>query len=126
NDTGRAQACGNGRLLAKLIAAPSAIDFVASPLARTCETMELIRQAMGLPPKGYRTDPRLMEVHFGGWQGQTFAELEAADPGCFARREQDKWHFLPPGAGAESYDQLAGRVKSWLDETTRDTVCVAH
>src|SRR5690606_24568613 len=61
NDTGRAQASGNGRLLAKLIAAPSAVDFVASPLARTCETMELIRQAMGLPPKGYRTDPRLME-----------------------------------------------------------------
>ena len=30
---------------------PETFDFVASPLKRTRETMELIRAAMGLPPK---------------------------------------------------------------------------
>lgn len=126
NATGRAQATRNGAFLAGLLSDPSAFDFVASPLSRTRETMERVRTAMGLAPDGYRTDPRLLEVHFGGWQGHTFAELEAVDPGCSARRDEDKWRFVPPGEGAESYEQLAMRVKAWTDELARDTVCVAH
>ena len=63
------QAERNGRKLAELIADPAGFDFVASPLGRTRETMELVRAAMGLPPQAYRTDPRLIEVHFGDWQG---------------------------------------------------------
>ena len=71
NALGRAQATRNGRKLAELIADPADFDFVASPLGRTRETMELVRAAMGLEPHGYRTDPRLIEVHFGDWQGHT-------------------------------------------------------
>lgn len=126
NDTGRAQATRNGEQLARLVADPSAFDFVASPLRRTRETMERVRAAMGLEPEAYRTDPRLVEVHFGHWQERTFAELEAVDPGCFARREQDKWHFVPPGEGAESYEALAGRVRPFLQSLAGDTVCVSH
>jgi len=126
NGTGRAQATRNGRRLGELVAEPATLDFVASPLRRTRETMELLRGALGLDPAGYRTDPRLVEVHFGDWQGHTFAELEAVDPGCFARREADKWRFLPPGEGAESYERLAGRIRPWLEGVTGDTVCVTH
>ena len=126
NETGRGQATRNGEYLAGIIADPAAFDFVSSPLKRTRETMERIRRAMDLPAAGYRVDERLLEVHFGGWQGHTFAELEAVDPGCFARREQDKWRFLPPGEGAESYDALSVRVKLWLDEVKQPTICVAH
>ena len=126
NDTGRAQARRNGARLAGLIADPAATDFVASPLKRTRETMELLRTAMGLAPDGYRTDPRLVEVHFGDWQGRTFKELEAADPGCFLRREEDKWRFVPPGEAAESYERLAERVLPCLEGFSRDTVCVTH
>jgi broad specificity phosphatase PhoE len=32
-------------------------DWVASPLSRTRETMELVRTAAGLDPLDYRTDP---------------------------------------------------------------------
>jgi probable phosphoglycerate mutase len=67
-----------------------------------------------------------VEVNFGDWQGHTFAELEAVDPGCFARRQADKWGFVPPGAAAESYEALAARVKPWLDAVAQDTVCVTH
>ena len=126
NDTGRAQASANGRLLARLIADPSTFDFVSSPMLRTRETMQRLRAAMGLNPSGYRTDPRLVEVNFGDWQGQTFAELEKVDPGCFARRQADKWAFVPPGNEAESYAGLAERVKPWLDGVAGDTVCVTH
>lgn len=126
NETGRNQAWGNGRALCELIADPGMFDFIASPMRRTRETMERVRAAMGLDPNGYLTDPRLVEVHFGDWQGHTFAELEAVDPGCFARREADKWGFTPPGEGAESYAALALRVQPWLEALDRDTVCVTH
>ncbi|TWG89624.1 putative phosphoglycerate mutase [Mesorhizobium sp. J18] len=126
NDVGRSQADRNGHRLAELIDDPAAFDFVASPLRRTRETMERVRLAMGLAPEGYRTDPRLVEVHFGDWQGFTYAELEARQPGVTQARSRQKWHFVPPGAGAESYAMLTERVKPWLDEIERPTVCVTH
>lgn len=126
NALGRAQAERNGRRLAKLVGDRVAFDFVASPLRRTCETMERVRMQMGLPPHGYRTDLRLKEVHFGDWQGLTYLELEAREPGCTAARGRRKWHFLPPGAEAESYELLALRVRSWLDDLDKPTVCVTH
>ena len=95
---GRAQADRNGRRLAELIPNPGEFDFVASPLRRTRETMERIRAAMRLPVEDYRTDTRLLEVHFGDWQGFTFAELEAREPGSTAARLLDKWGFVPPGS----------------------------
>ena len=112
---GRSQADRNGRRLAELIDKPDDFDFVASPLRRTRETMERIRAAMRLPADGYRTDPRLIEVHFGDWQGFTFAELEAREPGSTAARHFDKWDFVPPGAGAESYETLLERVRPWFE-----------
>jgi broad specificity phosphatase PhoE len=126
NETGRAQASSNGALLARLIDNPAGFDFVASPLRRTRQTMERIRLAMGLAPQGYRTDARLLELSFGDWEGHTFAELEAVDDGCFARRELDKWGFVPPGAKAESYQMLADRVAPLFAQIDRDTICVAH
>jgi len=126
NATGRLQATRNGETLKALIPDPADFDFVASPLRRTRDTMERIRTAMGLDPRGYRTDPRLMELHFGDWQGFTYAELEIREPGSRARRSLDKWHFRPPGASAESYEMLKERVVTWLAQVTSPTVCVTH
>lgn len=126
NAEGRAQADRNGARLAAEIGDPSAFDFVASPLKRTRETMERIRLAMDLAADGYCTDTRLLEVHFGDWQGLTYDELEAREPGCTEARSRDKWNFVPPGAEAESYGMLAARVKPWLDGLDRPTVCVTH
>ena len=114
------------RRLRELIGDPAQFDFVASPMRRTRETMERVRIAMGLPPDGYRTDARLVEVHFGDWQGFTFAELEAIEPGCTAARSRDKWNFVPPGEGAESYEMLMERVRPWFEALDRPTVCVTH
>jgi probable phosphoglycerate mutase len=126
NTLGRAQADRNGRKLRELIATPQAFDFVASPLSRTRETMEIVRAAMGLPPHEYRTDPRLVEVHFGDWQGHTFAELDALTPGTTSRRAVDKWNFVPPGERGESYEMLSARLAPWFAELSRPTVCVTH
>ncbi len=125
NETGRAQAERNGRRLAELID-PAGFDFVASPMRRTCHTMELVRTAMGLPADDYRVDTRLLEVHFGDWQGLTLAEVEVRYPGTTAARAADKWGFLPPGEEAESYAMLSARVRPWLDGLRQSTVCVTH
>lgn len=126
NETGRRQASANGLLLRELVPNPVAFDFVASPLRRTCETMERIREAMGLDPRAFRTDARLMELHFGDWQGFTYDELELREPGSRARRKIDKWNFQPPGPAAESYEILKSRVAAWLDDVQAPTVCVSH
>jgi broad specificity phosphatase PhoE len=125
-ELGRSQADRNGGRLAELIPNPLDFDFVASPMRRTRETMERVRAAMELDPAGYRTDPRLVEVHFGDWQGYTFDELEKTDPGSSERRGRDKWNFVPPGEGAESYQMLLERVRPWFDAIDRQTVCVTH
>lgn len=126
NALGREQATENGRHLAEFVHNPEDFDFVASPMRRTRETMERIRAAMHLDPHGYRTDPRLVEVHFGDWQGFTFAELEARNPGSTKARRRDKWNFQPPGEGAESYQMLLERIRPWLYALDRQTVCVTH
>ncbi|CAN7420156.1 histidine phosphatase family protein [Mesorhizobium amorphae] len=126
NALGREQASRNGQRLAGLVHSPEEFDFVASPMRRTRETMERLRAAMKLDPLAYRTEPLLVELSFGDWQGFTFAELEARDPGSTRQRSLDKWNFQPPGEGAESYQMLLERVKPWFDALDRDTVCVTH
>jgi probable phosphoglycerate mutase len=126
NARGRIEATDNGRKLAELIGDPHAFDFVASPMIRTRHTMELVRQAMGLDEKGYRTDPRLMEMNFGDWHGYTIAELEQRHPGSTRGRVLDKWDFRPPGEKAESYQMLLERVRPFFEELSRPTVCVTH
>lgn len=124
NATGRAQATRNGRKLAELIDDPAAFDFVANPLVRTRETMELLRTAMGLG-RATTAPTSAVEVHFGDWQGYTLAELDRISPGATAAREADKWNFVPPGKDAESYEMLARRVLPWFEELSRPTV-VTH
>lgn len=126
NDVGRGQADANGVKLAGLIGDAAGFDFVASPMSRARETMERVRLGLGLDAKAYRTDAQLIEVHFGDWQGFTYPELEARDPGFAAKRKRDKWNVIPPGKGAESYQMLLERVRPWFEQLSEPTVCVAH
>ena len=120
------QADRNGRLLKKLIREPGKFDFVASPMRRTVETMQRVRKAMELVPDDFRTDPRLIEVHFGDWQGQRLSDLKSVMPGVFRQRRQDKWNMVPPGIGGESYQMLLVRMRPWFEALSRPTICVAH
>ena len=126
NETGRRQADRNGARLAELIGTGEGFDFVASPKRRTRETMERVRVAMGLPRDGYRTDDRLIEMHYGDWERSTLAEIERRMPGSSEAREGDKWHYRPPGEQAESYQLLAERISPWLAELKQPTLCVTH
>ena len=124
NELGRAQAARNGRALASAIPEIAGYDFVASPMSRARETMEIARRAMGLPPEGYGHDDRLVEITFGDWEGLTLDEVRERHGEAAASREADKWGFMPPGG--ESYRQLEARVAPWLSALQRPTVVVAH
>lgn len=125
---GREQAGRCGALLRDLFTrhgrAATDFDYIASPLLRARLSMELVRSALGLDPDGYRTDPRLTEIAFGEWEGLSFADLNARAADLLAVREQDPWHFLPPGG--ESYVQLLARVRDWHGSLTRDAVVASH
>lgn len=126
NDTGRAQAARNGKALLEAVGDPNGFDFVASPLKRTCETMEIIRGEMGLEQSGYRTDQQLMEIHFGEWQGYTWEELHWYRPDETTARFKDPWNTVAPGDGGESYAMLSARAVKWLDSVTANTIVVTH
>ena len=128
NDLGRRQAAHAGQILADLFVREgrdkSALSFVSSPLGRARSTMELVRGELKLPPADYRLDDRLREIGYGEWEGSTLAEMQAADPEFFARRQAEKWTMSPPGG--ESYVGVQARVQSWYDQLREDTVVVAH
>lgn len=126
NEWGRQQASKNGQKLRALIGKGEGFRFVASPMRRTRETMERIRAAMGLPPQEYQTDTLLRELCFGDWQGFCIEEIAAQKPQAYAARLSDKWHFLPQGEGAESYEMLAERAYRWLETVDKQTLCVTH
>ena len=128
NARGREQAVCCGEILRTLFARsgqnPAVLDYVASPLKRARETMESMREPLGLAPLAYRLDPRLAEMGFGDWEGLTLAEVAMRDPDAFAARERDKWAFVPPNG--ESYRQLSVRAGEWYESLRRDSVVAAH
>lgn len=125
NATGRAQALRNGNALKEQLgAAAETLDFVSSPLLRARETMEILRPPLDLPATGYRTDPRLTEIHYGHWEGQFWTELPVTDPAGFAARKADMWGWRPEGG--ESYRDLSERISGWLAGVECSAVVVAH
>jgi len=129
NARGREQARTVGRTISVRIGSEidrleAAAAFIASPLERARETMEIARDAIGLPARSYRLDAALKELTFGDWEGLTWPEIAARDPKRVRARSEDKWSFVPPGG--ESYAMLAERVRSWLDGLTGDAFVVSH
>jgi broad specificity phosphatase PhoE len=128
NDLGRSQATQAGSILAELLVRDgrdkASIPFVASPLVRARATMELVRDALQLPPDDYALDDRLREIGYGEWEGATLAEMKLADPAFYAHRLTDKWSLAPEGG--ETYASVQLRMRDWYDSLLVDTVAVAH
>jgi broad specificity phosphatase PhoE len=128
NDLGRSQSTAAGRVLAALLARQhrdgTSLEFVASPLGRARQTMELVRGVLGLAPLDYALDERLREIGYGQWEGSTLAEMQQQDPDLFARRQAEKWTVSPPGG--ESYVAVQARMSDWYNRLAADTVAVAH
>ena len=115
---GRGHARANGRLLAEL-ADVTTLDFFASSLHRACTTMELLREAAGLPPTGYRADGRLMEGNLGDHRRMPTQEF-LTHPEYLA----DPWNYVRPNG--ESVAMVHARAGGLLESLRRDCVIVTH
>ncbi|MCV3270810.1 histidine phosphatase family protein [Roseobacter sinensis] len=90
----------------------------SSPLARARCTAE--RVANRRP----RTDPALLEMNWGDWEGQHGATLRADPTSGFRDIEHWGWAFGPPGG--ESPSDLRARLVPWAEGLTSDAVAVCH
>ncbi|MEZ5924545.1 MAG: histidine phosphatase family protein [Hyphomicrobiaceae bacterium] len=124
NATGRRQAGRNGALLAEMREDVARCRFVASPLLRTRQTMQVVLAALGRDAEDFETDIRLKEINFGRWEGMTWKELKVTDRTAYDARYKDPWHVQAPGG--ESYADLSARTADWLGSVTGPTVVVSH
>lgn len=124
NDTGRAQARRNGQALRALLPAIAEAEFIASPLGRARQTMEIVRTELELPPRDYAFEPRLMELCYGVWEGTLQDDIARDDPDNFAARARDPYRWRPEQG--ESYADLFARVSGWAETVGRDCVVVSH
>jgi broad specificity phosphatase PhoE len=124
NETGRAQARRNGQCLQTFLPVIAGADYVSSPLSRAIETMELVRGAMGLEATAYTVDPRLLELHYGHWEGHLASALSDLDADGVAQKAKDPFAWRP--RGGESYADLMERITVWLKSIERDTVAITH
>lgn len=124
NARGKGQARRNGGVLAELLDDPRAMSYVASPLTRTRQTMQIARECLDLPDDGFATDDRLLEINFGHWEGLTWLHIKESDAEELKARNADQFGHTVPGG--ESYDMVMARVQSWLASVTQPTVVVSH
>ncbi|MDX2201412.1 MAG: histidine phosphatase family protein [Hyphomicrobiaceae bacterium] len=125
NATGQAQAERNGAVLRDALRdEAAALDYVASPLLRARQTMEIVRATMGLPRELYALEERLAEIRYGHWEGQLWSELPRLDPEGFLARQKDFWGWQP--REGESYAMLSNRVAGWLESVERTAVVASH
>ena len=86
-----------------------ALDLIiSSPLLRTRKLAEYLAQAQRCAIK---SDVRLMEKHFGLWEGVSWDEIDRSEINAWAN---DVLHYVPPGG--ESAYQLMLRIEHLLHE----------
>jgi len=90
----------------------------ASPLQRAMRTAELVSGRAPL------TDPALIEMDWGAWEGAKGLELRADASSGFRDIEHWGWDYRPPGG--ESPGDLRDRLLPWADSLEGDTVAVCH
>jgi broad specificity phosphatase PhoE len=100
---GRAQAAA----LASRIADEHFDRIVASPLRRAVETAQAAARGRAI-----ETDPRLMEMDYGAWEGLTYDEIDARDAAARARWVADPAAIACPGG--ESGIDVAARARGFL------------
>ncbi len=97
------------------------IRYISSDLQRARATATM------LTASAVMTEPRLREMHYGDWDGKSWAELELEQP-TEPDEWSDRWATIRP-PGGESFADVVVRVGSWLDSLPRDGgdfMVVAH
>ena len=130
NEAGRIQGHADvalserGRRALSGLGPPTSLDgaaWVSSPLRRATETARLLGAGT------VTTEPRLIEMDWGAWEGRTLAELRA-ELGPAMRDNEDRGLDFMPEVG-ESPRDVQARLGPWLREVgaaKRPAVAVTH
>jgi len=92
-----------------------------SPLTRCTQTAAQLRLTAPI------TEPRLIEMAWGQWEGCSLADLRAEQGAAMAENEARGWDFM--ATGGESPRQVWQRVGPWLAERAAlgsPTLAVTH
>jgi glucosyl-3-phosphoglycerate phosphatase len=122
---GFAQADAMGRALRLSLGTRPLLELWASPTGRALQTLAVIAEHLDLDWHETRTDPRLGEIRLGEWGGRYHRDI-AAEAGEVFDRETSLFGRRPPGG--EWYDEIAVRLRSWLEDQTgeADRLVVMH
>ena len=87
---------------------------VTSPLARCVQTAALL----GAPDA--EREPRIIEMDWGRWEGESLAGLRERGGAQMRENEARGLDFTPPGG--ESPRMVLARLRSWLSEVAQKSV----
>ncbi len=112
---GEAQARALASVLREAGLPRSGWRVLASPATRVLATA-----AIALPGVALRTDPRLLELGLGDWEGRKTDEVRGKEqpPGVLG------WQFAAPGG--EPREGFVGRCRSFLDELDGPVLILTH
>ena len=101
----------------------------ASDLLRAYRTADIIAEAQG---KKTIIDPRIREMGMGKYEGMRYVKGEYPDENL-KNFFEGTGPYVPTGKGAETFDDVAVRLKAFLEEVIRPlegkadkVLCVAH
>lgn len=100
----------DAKQLREYLATTSFEEVISSPSGRAYTTAKLIRPN----ETNMKTDPRLMEIHLGKWQGKTVDEIYHEFPS-----EYDHYWNAPEryyNDGGETFTDVITRVEDFLQE----------
>ena len=115
---GIADAERQARLLAPILRQNPSI--YVSPLGRTLQTARI-----ALAGADFVTDPRLMEIHAGHWQGLLRQDILAAYPERLAP-DAPALAVYEAAEGGEGITAFRARIRSFLSDLSGPSVIVAH
>lgn len=123
--TGIAQAEAMGAALAGLLGRTPDFDIWASPAGRTLQTVSIVAEHLGHDYFDIRTDPRLLEIDVGSWEGRRYADIVAEHGEIFCGERRIFTRIAEDG---EWYPAIAERLRGWLDDLapTRDVLVISH
>jgi glucosyl-3-phosphoglycerate phosphatase len=111
---GFAQADAMGAALATYLGTKQALRLYSSPSGRALQTLAIVAEHIGEDWHEATHDARLMEIDVGAWGGRTYAEI-IDEQGEIIDHEASLFSVRPPGG--EWYDEIAVRLKAWIDDT---------
>lgn len=123
NARGLAQAALLAGRLAEVC--PDLTHIYTSPLMRAAETARIAADRLGCP---CTVLDGLREIDFGGWEGMSWAEVDASDPEAYARFCANRRTARPPHGEScqDALNRLLPALRDALAVQTGDLLFLTH